>query len=198
MGTDTYQKSSSKPVGRAEYDELVDLVRQNLRANEDVARQQREIIDHLGGINARLEQDVIDRQLELQQLGRQIERMRADMIHRPKSSPIPSAPSAPPITPAVSTDSCHLTTWPSSMVCFSAAPSNIRIVGRVPTGGVVIPPVPDHQQPRQSAARSWVVVPSPTRSSVTGSTTTSESSGYVERLTSGMPPYRRPYSRARH
>ncbi|QRV77346.1 proteophosphoglycan 5 [Ceratobasidium sp. AG-Ba] len=178
MGTDTYQKSSSKPVGRAEYDELVDLVRQNLRANEDVARQQREIIDHLGGINARLEQDVIDRQLELQQLGRQIERMRADMIHRPKSSPIPSAPSAPPITPR--------------------PPSNIRIVGRVPTGGVVIPPVPDHQQPRQSAARSWVVVPSPTRSSVTGSTTTSESSGYVERLTSGMPPYRRPYSRARH
>ncbi|KAG9077168.1 hypothetical protein FS749_010972 [Ceratobasidium sp. UAMH 11750] len=117
--------------GLLDYNELLDLVRGGAGSQEVVAEQQREIIRYLGGLNTWLERDVIDRQFECRQLSERMDQLRDDLLHRLGRPPTPLM-YRPPYGP--------------------------QIVGKVPAGGVVIPPIPDRGVSRQSG-RSQIVVP---------------------------------------
>ncbi|KAG8707263.1 hypothetical protein FRC08_000616 [Ceratobasidium sp. 394] len=102
--------------GLPDYNELLDLVRGGAGSQEVLAEQQREIIRYLGGLNTWLERDVIDRQFEPRQLSERMDQLRDEPSHRLGRPPTPLM-YRPPYGP--------------------------QIVGKVPAGGVVIPPIPD-------------------------------------------------------
>jgi hypothetical protein len=162
----------------------------NATSQDVVADQQREIIRYLGGLNTWLERDVIDRQFELRALHERMDQLRDELLHRLGRPPTPLM---------------HRREYRPNLIdahCLLAqrlAPYGPQIVGQVPPGGVVIPPIPD-RGPSRLSHRSQVIVPPalsdsvgpivyPIPSSTEETSTTSESDDRSFQIP-GIPPTR--------